>query len=332
MIRLGIAIQETWNFFNEIYADLEKHYKTTLFTSRSWHLPIFSERANHFLFNHDLNAFLNNNDVVFFEWSSNLLAAATRLPKVCGMVARLHRYEMYEWANHINWEIVDKIILVSQAKKNEFLAKFPDQEHKIIVCSPSTSLVKFTPEPKIFNGDIGILCNLTPRKRIYDLILNFYELNKTSDYFHLHIGGGVDPCFLDYYESMQHIIKELNLQDRVTFYGNVLDTASWYHKIDIFISNSYSEGLQVAPMEAMASGCFCLSHQWNGAQELLPQDNLFYTGTELQKKIMAYYSLPEDQKREKKKLMRSIAIEKFDVKQTISQIEQAIDAVACVKT
>ena len=332
MIRLGIAIQETWNFFNEIYTDLEIHYKTTLLSTRSWHLPIFSERVNRFLFRHDLNAFLNDNDVVFFEWSSNLLAAATHLPKACGIVTRLHRYEMYEWANRINWEPIDKIILVSQAKKKEFLAKFPNQEHKVIVCSPSISMVKFTPEPKIFNGDIGILCNLTPRKRIYDLILNFYELTKTTDYFHLHIGGGTDPSFQDYYEALQHIVIELKLQDKVTFYGNITDTPNWYHKIDIFISNSYSEGLQVAPMEAMASGCYCVSHRWDGAEELLPQENLFYTGNDLQEKIISYYSLTEDQKLEKKKLMRSIAMEKFDIKRTILQVELAIDEAAGINS
>jgi glycosyltransferase involved in cell wall biosynthesis len=272
--------------------------------------------------------FMKENDVVFFEWSSNLLAAASHLPKVCGIVTRLHRYEMYEWVNRINWVNVDKIILVSQAKKKEFVAQFPDQEHKVIVSSPSTSLIKFVPEPKKFNGDIGILCNLTPRKRVYDLILDFYELNKTAGSFHLHIAGGMDPSFKDYYEALLYIVRELNLQDKVTFYGNVTDTPNWYHLIDIFISNSYSEGLQVAPMEAMASGCYCLSHQWDGAEELLPPENLYFTGKELQEKIMQYGEMPEARKSIEKDRMRAIACDKFDIRQTITQIRQVIDEVA----
>ncbi|MFZ2098660.1 MAG: glycosyltransferase family 4 protein [Anaerolineales bacterium] len=328
MIRLGIAIQESWNFFNEIFTDLEKNYQTTLLKIRSSNLPIFTKRVNNYLFRHDLTDFMKKNEVVFFEWSSLLLVAATRLPKVCGMVTRLHRYEMYEWVNHINWDHVDKIILVSQAKKREFVTKFPDQEHKVIVSSPSTSLDKYSPKPKKFNGDIGILCNLTPRKRVYDFILNFYELNKTTDNFHLHIAGGMDPSFKDYYEALQYIVRELNLQDKVTFYGNVTDTPNWYRKIDIFISNSYSEGLQVAPMEAMASGCFCLSHRWDGAEELLPPENLYFSGKELREKIMQYCEMPEARKSAEKARMRAIACEKFDIRQTISQIRQAIDEVA----
>ena len=55
--------------------------------------------------------------MVFFEWASVLLANATHLQKQSGIVTRLHRYEMYHSVEWVNWEAVDKIILVSQAKK-----------------------------------------------------------------------------------------------------------------------------------------------------------------------------------------------------------------------
>jgi glycosyltransferase involved in cell wall biosynthesis len=327
-MHLGIAIEETWGFFNEIYADLTKQYQTTVFHRRSWQLPVFHARINQYLFRHDLQAFMRANDVVFFEWTSGLLAAATRLPKVCGIVTRLHRYEMYGWVNRVNWDAVDKIIVVSHAKKQEFIARFPEQAAKIVVSGPSTNLEKFRPQPKVFQGDIGILCHLTPRKRVYDLILTFYELTQHRNDLHLHIAGGMDSAFEDYYDALHYLVKKLNLQDKVTFYGNVTDTWDWYHKIDIFISNSYSEGLQVAPMEAMASGCYCLSHRWDGADELLPQENLFYTSTELKEKILRYYELPETQKHQQKAQMHALAGENFDIRHTIAQIIETIEEVA----
>ena len=328
MIRVGIANQETWSFFQEIYADLTEHYQTTLFKRRSWKLPVFHARINQYLLRYDLKSLMKANDVVFFEWASELLAVATHLPKVCGIVTRLHRYEMYDWANHINWEPVDKIILVSQAKKREFIAKFPEQANKIVVCSPSTSLEKFKPQPKRFNGDIGILCHLTPRKRVYDLILSFYELIQEKGHYHLHIAGGSEYADQDYYNALLYIIHELNLQNEVTLYGNIVDTWNWYHKIDIFISNSYSEGLQVAPMEAMASGCYCLSHHWDGADELLPPENLFYTGSELIEKILTYSNLSESDQQTQKERMRAMACEKFDIRKTSERIREIIDETA----
>jgi glycosyltransferase involved in cell wall biosynthesis len=189
-------------------------------------------------------------------------------------------------------------------------------------------LEKFTPQSKEFRGDIGILCHLTPRKRVYDLILTFYELTQKQSDLHLHIGGGADPAFEDYYQALHHLINELRLKDKVTFYGNVTEPWLWYPKIDIFVSNSYSEGLQVAPMEAMASGCYCLSHRWDGAEELLPEGNLFYTSAELQEKILHYCDSPAAEKNQQRAHMRAIACDKFDIRQTKAQIIQVIDEVA----
>jgi len=327
-MRLGVAIKETWGFFNEIFTEFQSRYDVHVFKPRSWRLPVFNSRVNHYLYRQDLQKFMASNDVIFFEWASELLIAASHLPKVGGIVTRLHRYEMYQWVNRVNWDSVDKIIVVSHAKKSEFIERFPAQADKIVVSGPSTSLEKFTPRPKTFNGDIGILCHLTPRKRVYDLILTFFELLQQKSNLHLHIAGGMDPAFEDYYYSLQSVVADLGIQKKVTFYGNVKETWDWYHNIDIFISNSYSEGLQVAPMEAMASGCYCLSHYWRGADELLPQEYLYYTDSELQRKIIQYCELSDAEKFEQKKFMRLHAQENFDIKQTISQVIQAVDDVA----
>ena len=177
-MRLGIAIEETWDFFNEIYADLREHYQTSLLTARSFSLPVFHTRVNRLVFQHDLRQFMRRNDVVFFEWASRLLAEASRQPKRCGIVTRLHRYELYTWADRIHWDVVDKVILVSRAMQAEFSSRFPDQASKTVVVSPSTSLTRFYPVAKEFSGDIGILCHLTPRKRVYELILTLAEIGR----------------------------------------------------------------------------------------------------------------------------------------------------------
>ena len=327
-MRLGVAIQETWGFFNEIFDDFQKRYDVTVFKRRSWQLPIFHDRINRFLYRRDLENFMSSNEVVFFEWASELLIAASHLPKVNGIVTRLHRYEMYQWANRINWDAVDRIILVSHAKKREFIEKFPSQADKIVVSGPSTSLEKFTPLSKTFNGDIGILCHLTPRKRVYDLILTFYQLLQQKSDLHLHIAGGMDPAFEDYHYALKSVVADLGIQENVTFYGNVSEPSNWYHKIDIFVSHSYSEGLQVAPMEAMASGCYCLAHHWRGAEELLPTEYLYYTDTELMDKILQYCKISDTEKSRQKKYMRAHAQENFDIKNTIKQVVGAVDEVA----
>lgn len=326
-MQIGIATEETWSFLHEIYDELSQHHQTSLFKRRVFDLPVFNGRINHHLFRHDLNAFMQANDVVFFEWASQLLATATHLPKQCGIVTRLHRYEMYQWVDRINWDGVDKIILVSQAKKQEFIDRFPEQASKIVVINEAVDPQKFKFNPRPFQGDIGILCHLTPRKRVYELVLTFYELLQQRDDLHLHIGGGPHAKYGDYYVALHDLVKKLNLQDKVTFYGHVKEPWNWYHNIDIIISNAYSEGLQVSPMEAMASGCYCLAHRWAGAEELLPKPYLYLTDRELQEKILHYCELPEKVRQEQKAYMRSIVCDKFDVHRTKVQIRELIEAV-----
>ena len=136
-MRLGIAIDEVdpWGFFSEIYNDLTQHYKTNIFKHPTYHLPIFQTRLIISCFR-NLGSFLRFNDVVFFEWASRLLVAATHLKKTCGIVTQLIATRCTNRAKNVNWDLVDKVILVSQAKQQEFIAKFPDQAKKTTVIAP----------------------------------------------------------------------------------------------------------------------------------------------------------------------------------------------------
>ena len=327
-MRIGIAIEETWDFLHEIYADLAEHHQVTLFKRRHLNLPVFHTRVNRWLFHYDLHQFMKKNDVVFFEWASDLLlAATTQMPKECGIVTRLHRYEMYKFVDRINWDFVDQIILVSHAKKEEFLAQVPAQASKVTVVNEAVDPQKYEFRPKPFSGDIGTLCHLTPRKRVYELILTFYELCQQHNGFRLHIGGGRHAANGDYYYALHDVVRKLNLTDKVIFYGQVDDAWNWYNNVDIFISNSYSEGLQVAPIEAMACGCYVLSHRWAGADELLPDENCYYSDSELKARILDYCALSEEQKQENIAALRqrvSAQLNIHDTKQVIRQILESL--------
>jgi glycosyltransferase involved in cell wall biosynthesis len=331
-MRVGVVIEETWSFFSEIYDELKSKHTTSLFKRNKLNLPVFQTRVNDYFFRKDLQNFLKQNEVVFFEWASELLVHASRLPKTSRIITRLHRYEMYQWADQINWDIVDKIILVSQAKKKEFISRFPRQAHKIVVIPEAIPLNRYQPRTKSFTGDIGILCHLTPRKRVYELILAFYELNRINVGFTLHIGGGRHPRFGDYFDALCRLVAELGLNEKVIFYGNVAEPQDWYSKVDIFISNSYSEGLQVSPMEAIAAGCYCLAHHWDGAEELLPDDNLYFTERELMDKVLRYTQLPAGEKQLEIEKLQKYIREHFDMDEIKVQIRQIVEEVGQLRS
>lgn len=324
-LKLGLVVgrNETWSFIRDLHEDWQRHYRVEVFNERDSRSPVFRERLNRWRLNRDLAGFLAGHDVVFFEWASELLVMASRLPKTSQIITRLHRYEMYQWVDQVNWDAVDAVILVSEAKRREFEERFPIQAGKCYVIPPGIDLTRFPFQPKPFSGDIGILCHLSPRKRVYELILTFYELVRQYPGLRLHIGGGPQPGFGDYYLALTDIVRRLGLSECVYFDGPVTDTPAWYRKIDIYISNSYSEGLQVSPMEAMATGCYTLSHWWAGADELLPQDYLFITDKALIEKVESYLGLTAKEKEGKLLEQRRIVEDKFDV----GKLGQAIRAI-----
>jgi glycosyltransferase involved in cell wall biosynthesis len=193
------------------------------------------------------------------------------------------------------------------------------------VIPESIDVDRFQFTEREFTGSIGILCHLGPRKRVYELILAFSELVKSNRSLRLYVGGDPHPAHTDYWSALQSLVRRLSLEDVVTFDGFVSDPPEWYRKIDIFVSNSYSEGLQVSPMEAMASGCYTLSHRWEGAEELLPGDCLYFTESELLCNIRRYCELPEDARDEQRARMRSIAATRFNIAVNAPRIAQLID-------
>jgi len=327
-MRIGVVNEETWGFFNEIFAELSVHHQVSIFHSGLRKLPIFESRINNILTRRDWLNFVSGQDLIFCEWASESLVYLTHLPKTTKIVTRLHRYELYNWVEKVNWAAVDKIIFVSEAKRKEFAQLYPATVDRQIVIPVGIDFDKFLQKPREFQGNIGILCHLTPRKRIYELILAFSVLARQTQDYHLHIAGGKHPRFGDYYQALYQLVRRLGISSRVTFYGNVDNPKEWYSGIEIFVSNSYSEGLQVAPMEAVAGGCYCLAHHWDGADELLPINNLFLTEHELIERVDQFSKMSGTEQVKRITDLQSNIQEQFNIHKLKKQIRQLIEDVA----
>ena len=326
-MRIGAVLPATnpSRVFLDIYQELKEYHHVELLKFHSFKSPIFYSRIERYLRRRDFTKFMRENDVVYFEWASDLLAYASKLPKSCGIVARLHRYEMFQCVSSINWAVVDKVILLSEAMRNKFVTQFPEFNNITIVIPWAVSSDKFQMRSQSLTGNIGTLCELIPRKRIYEIILVFYEITKKVNNVHLHIAGSTDPWNMDYYDAMLVLVKKLGLEDKVTFHGKVTDVPSWLQQLDIFISNSYSEGLQSALLEAMATGCFCLAHCWDGVNEILSPEYIYISDWELFEKIINFYMYSESERSAHTDYMRQIIVEKYDLQKKLIQLRTIIE-------
>ena len=329
MTKLGIFVgEENWTFFNEIHDDLSRNYSTAVFKPKTYRVPLLHGRLNRWTFQRSIRSLLNNTDVCFFEWAGELLVEAGRLPKKARIVTRLHSFELYRWAPMINWFAVDKIVLLSRAMKRNFLELYPEHEHKIEIIHNGRSLKEFQPPMnRKFEFTIGMLGHIAPIKRVYEAVLMLHGLVQSGFPARLRIAG-LPADDYRYFMALKRVVKDLNLDNHVFFDGFITDTASWLKTIDIFISNSYWEGQQVALLEAMASGCYCLSHFWSGADEMLPSGNLYVTDADLQRKLVEYAMRSDADKAASQTLLRDLACAKFDIEETKTRLRQVIDELA----
>jgi glycosyltransferase involved in cell wall biosynthesis len=215
----------------------------------------------------------------------------------------------------INWGNVDKIIFISEHVRRKFITQYPEQAQKTVVVYNAIPVEKFPPVQREFDFSMGMLGHITPIKRIYEIILLTRELLDMGYSPTLHIAGGEkNKGRIDrYYIAVHEVVKKLHLQENVKFYGHVDDPSDWFQNIDIFISNSYWEGLQTALLEAMASGCYCLGHFWDGVEEVLPSEYIYGTEAELKQKLVEYAGLSAEARQERTARLTAIVHERFDI-------------------
>lgn len=307
------VITPNWWFFHDIFEELKQKYHVRAYRDKLTRLFNISYRMGRLAQKMEIFDLMRWSDLTFFDWASNLFQMGTRLPKLCKVLVRVHSYELYdkELLGRIDWSKVNKIITVSEMMKRNLVTLYPECTQKVVVISNYVDVHKFSALPREFGGNLGTLGRIVPIKRIYDLILSFFEIAKDCPNLKLHIGGYPTPDSMRYALSIESLIKKLGLKGKVIMDGHISDPASWYKKIDIYICNSFWEGQSVSLLEAMASGCYTVSHFWDGVEEVLPMGNIYLTHEDLRSKIIQYLNLSQHEKIEKCMRLRRTIAERF---------------------
>lgn len=328
--KLGIVVSNQFDIhFRDIADCLSGKYEISPLKVRSWPFSIMKERANRRITGHDLQSFMRAQDVTFFEWAEQHFVVATHLPKTSKIIVRVHLHELWDFAPQADWSKVDQVIFVSHAMERKFLERFPFMQARTSVVHNGVRLDRFQFLPRPYRGVIGTLSRIEPHKRIDGLIIALHELRRRGHDLTLRIGGTCnEPRYQRYADEIHRLVNRLDLEEHVIFDGFVDDTPAWFQGIDIFVTNSISEGLQVALLEAMASGCYCLSHNWDGADEALPVANRYFTEQDLVTKISSFDALDAESKQDAGKEMRQIAEERFDIHVRKLDVVRIVDTVA----
>jgi glycosyltransferase involved in cell wall biosynthesis len=327
--KLGVICFKNWKFFKDIYDRLEKDFNIKSYDGYSSKLKLIDghEHLKGFIGNRlvdkkKIDEVLKWSDVAFFEWASHFLEIGTHLPKRTPMVARLHRFEIFNYAKKIDWSKLDKLVLVSNVMRKWVLDRitFPDEKTVVIYNAINTDYFKPLAPRKSLTYKLGILGDVIPRKRVYELVLAFKELSDEipEHKFRLSVAGKMEG---EYPEFVKSLVERLDLKGRVALEGRVDDIVKWYNSIDIIVSNSMHESAHLTIQEGKACGCYPIAHWWDGADEFLSRDLLYYTNAEFIERVRTFYEQSEARRQSLRKQWRDQVVNDYSLPKTADKFK-----------
>ena len=159
-------------------------------------------------------------------------------------------------------------VIVTSAMTGKILVQdFAVPQQKITLACPGTDRsLSFAPchneTPQILT-----LATLTKRKA-HDLLINALASLAHLQWHARFVGGmAFDPLWAAY---LQNLVREKNLQERITFVGNVDDVSNEFRRADLFVLPSHFEGYGMAFAEALAFGLPIVAANTGAAPDLVP--------------------------------------------------------------
>ncbi|WP_312072947.1 glycosyltransferase [Atlantibacter sp.] len=228
-----------------------------------------------------LAGYLKHCDVAWFEWGDGMVIPASRLPKYCRMVCRIHGYELFQ--PHLlqaNWQNIDEVIVVSEAMKarfSELLGENLPASLQITVLANLTDhqpATQFSARRNPFH--LACVARFAPPKNLHMLLPLMQALVRVDKRYKVFIAGRVEDERM--YYSFCQLTHTYGLQNNIEYCGVVPadKMAAWYQDKSCVVSVSYHETQGMGIFEAMLAGLKPVAfHASGGLDEYLPNDYLF---------------------------------------------------------
>ncbi len=211
-------------------------------------------------------------DIAWFEWCDQLVIEATKLPKTCRIICRLHSYEAFtEMPSQVDWSKVDHLLFVNKSVDELFRQQISARINTSVIHN-GVDLNKFVmPENKPDSKKIASVGYINYKKNPALLLYCFKKIYEYDPEYSLHIAGSHQDSRIQLY--FDHFLKNNKLP--IHFDGWVDDMPAWYADKGFVISTSLFESFHYSVAEGMASGLLPLVHHWYGADYLYPESALY---------------------------------------------------------
>ena len=280
----------------------------------------------------DIYNAIDYGQIIFLEWANQSAVIATNYEGIKDkkVIVRLHSYEIFtDFPKQINWSVVDRLIFVAPHIReilNELLPGIVEKvKSEVIYNGVDIEKIPFKEREPGHNiawvGFINYKKNPQMALQIMKKLSvgSFYNGYFTADpEYKLHIAGSYQD--LRYKIYLEHMIKEMGLQDNVKFYGWIDDMEEFWEDKNYLLHTSIHESFGYGIFEAMVRGIKPVIHNFRGAKDLYPKCSVFNTIDEAADEIMngEYYS----------KMYRSWVIDKgWTLENQLENIKKVIEAI-----
>ena len=198
-------------------------------------------------------------DIAWFEWGDGAIVAASKMPKYCHIICRIHAYELYQSEFlQVNWLNVDEVVVVSEAMKSRFISQlgdnYPAHLKVTVLANLTTHQPAVTSAVERNDFDLACVTRFIAKKNVMQLLLVMKALRQRSPEYRLFIAGRVEDTCL--YESFCQLIEVYGLQDNIVLCGQIAEEKmqEWYQSKRYLLSTSSHESQGMGIFEAMLAG------------------------------------------------------------------------------
>lgn len=267
-------------------------------------------------------------DIIWQEWADDYAVATTNhfLVENKKVIIRLHSYEALSgYIAKINWRTVDHLIFVADNVRRISLPQLSNlnitNNFNIWTIPNGVDLKKFKltkdldNSRKIRGRNIAYIGTITNKKGPMLMIQAFEKLVCEDETWRLHIAGDIVDMRYEVY--LNHIINEMGLNDFITFCGHQNNIVEWLKNMHYVACSSPWESQNMSVMEAMATGCCPLVHNFPGAKQIYPEEFVWTTVNEFADLVL---SLPWEPEK-----YRKIIEDRYDLVNTNNEIKKVFD-------
>ncbi|AVQ44394.1 glycosyltransferase [Clostridium botulinum] len=217
-------------------------------------------------------------DICWFEWCDELIIYGSKLElaKEKNIICRLHSYEAFEeYPSKVNWNIVDKVIFISENIKNLVVENFQLDNKKIVIIPNGIDINKYNFKERKEGFNIAYVGYINYKKGPMLLLQTFKAICDKNPKYKLFIAGKFqDIRDILYFKQM---IKEFGIEKNVFFEGWQDNLDTWLENKNYIICTSVLESQNISVMQAMSKGIKPIIHNFVGARSIYDDKYIWNT-------------------------------------------------------